>query len=490
MARTKQLCKNMKIKILAILLFLSVGAATKAADQALIDMAAMRDTATLDIQVLQDWHLVDGQVQTRQKLINIWVGELVPGKAYRVPVRLIVPADRKAKGFHLTGGNSLEGIRRDAGIRGVDAELIQGGVGLVRTMVQVLRQSEQGELGEAAYRRFIKTLDPKHSIQYWGWPATLMRAITAAYAEADYFDPGKVAMSGGSKNGATPSAAILHDDRMTAVHSAVGPIWDSPLRLCDRQAWDDLNAFNRSYAKRTGESEKRSHPFLGGTYGPVYNRDALAAGHNWEALQTLALRMADHVFVSRHLDRLNDRNVDLYFHPGTHDFVAFDIAWGGRHHPQIPIYYKANSGHGQKKGHPKAERNQQNKAAFLLRHFFPEKVEPLLEAPSIEYHRSENRLSISVKFKPGSKAESGRIWWIYDRGPDGSAAYLAELIPDDNWADMTREKGAWIAEIKLDPQATQIDFFSNHRKTISHGPKQYPTYISSPYTRVPLRPTN
>ena len=34
--------------------------------------------------------------------------------------------------------------------------------------------------------------------------------------------------------------AIIHDQRMTAVHASVSPIWDSPLRLCDREAWDTL----------------------------------------------------------------------------------------------------------------------------------------------------------------------------------------------------------------------------------------------------------
>ncbi len=44
------------------------------------------------------------------------------------------------------------------------------------------------ELGDEMNRRFIETLDPHYSIQHWGWPATLMRAITAAYAETDYFE--------------------------------------------------------------------------------------------------------------------------------------------------------------------------------------------------------------------------------------------------------------------------------------------------------------
>jgi len=76
----------------------------------------------------------------------------------------------------------------------------------------------------ASEERFARTLNAHDKIQYWAWPATMMRAVTTAYAERDHFQVGKVAMSGGSKNGATPSMAIIHDDRMTAVHATVSPI--------------------------------------------------------------------------------------------------------------------------------------------------------------------------------------------------------------------------------------------------------------------------
>jgi len=302
-----------------------------------------------------------------------------------------------------------------------------------------------------------------------------MRAVTAAHSETGHFEIGKVAMSGGSKNGATPSMAILHDQRMTAVHASVSPIWDSPLRLCDRKAWDELEA----------TAGPMKHFFLGGHFGPIFNREALAAGRTWKDLQTFAHDTSDGVFVSRNIDALRARDVDLLFHPGTHDFVAFDLAWGGEHHPTLPIYLGANTGHGKKEGHPGKERDEANKAAFLLEHFFDE-VEPLLEAPAIDHRVVDKELKVSVRFKPGSGEESGRIWWIYDRPPDGSPGYLTQLIPDENWADMVFDAASktWRASIELDAKATHIDVFSNHRKTIRHQGKSYPTYISSPYTRV------
>ncbi len=483
------------IRVFLLSLFALAANGSIQAKEPLLNMKELLDTGTLKVKVLKDWHTVRSAVSTRQKLVSIAVGDLLPGREYRVPVRMIVPTERKAKGFHLTGGHQQSRIESDAQPRGVEKDLLEGGVGLVYTMVQVLGQSGQGELGNAARRKFAETLNPRYSIQYWGWPAALIRAATAAYAEKEHFEPGKVALSGGSKNGASPSVAIIHDKRMTAVHASVSPIWDSPLRLCDRKAWDELRKFNESYVEKLKKKDPRlrtsrllRHGFLGGTYGPVYNDEALDAGNKWKDLEALAARLADQVFISRNLKALKDRKVDLFFQPGTHDFVAFDIAWGGKHHPGIPLYLRANSGHGIRERHPAREKDEGNKTAFLLNHFFGGK-DSFLEPPAVTTSLKGKLLSVTVSFKPGSQAESGRIWWMYDRGPDGSAAYIRETFPAEQWKDMKFDAGkkAWTVEIDLAAGASRIDFFSNHRKTIRHGSEKHSSYLSSPYTRVELK---
>ena len=438
------------------------------------DMEAILDPSTLDIEVLEDWHPVDGPVATRQKLVSINVGEMWPGQDYRVPVRMIVPADRKAKGFHLTGGHTPKKLNIEFRLDTVKQKLIKGGVGLVYTVVQEPGSYGERELGHESERRFAESLNPRHKIQYWAWPATLMRAITTAFAESDHFEPGKVAVSGGSKNGASPSMAIIHDQRMTAVHATVSPIWDSPLRLCDPDA-----------RTRHLENGGKQRGFSGGHFGPNFNQRALDAGHSWEELEKFATAISDDVFISRNLKQLRERNVDMLFHPGTHDFVAYDLAWGGKHHPDIPLYLGANTGHG-KKGHPELEREQDNLAAFLLRHFFPEAVEPLLESPKVETQVDGDSLHVTVRFPEGSKEEIGRIWWILNRAPDGSPGYLQEMIPSENSKAMTRnsETGAWQVTIPFESDADRIDFFSNHRKTLEFEDYTFPTYLSTRYTRV------
>lgn len=441
-------------------------------------MEAIRDPSTLEVEVLKDWHVVNGPVPTRQKLISINVGEIWEGQDYRLPVKMVVPHDRKARGFHLTGGSSPKKLKIDFRPRGYQEELIKGGVGLVTTVVQEPGTYGERDLANASEARFAKSLNPHYKIQYWAWPATLMRAITAAYAEKDHFEVGKVAVTGSSKNGASPSMAIIHDERMTAVHATVSPIWDSPLRLCDPEA-------RRIHEAAGG----RQRGFSGGHYGPNFNQRALDAGHSWDELETFAKTISDSVFISRNLPALRKRGVEMLFHPGTHDMVAYDLAWGGLHHPTIPIYLGANTGHGGK-GHPQTERNQANKTAFVLRHFFADQIKaPLLSPPVVKTVVENQKLTVRVRFPENSGEESGRIWWINDRAPDGSPGYLKALIPDENTAEMKRDDqtGEWTATIDRGDAVSHIDVFSNHRKTISYKGFKHPTYISSPYTRVKFR---
>jgi hypothetical protein len=60
------------------------------------------------------------------------------------------------------------------------------------------------------------------------------------------------------------------------------------------------------------------------------------------------------------------------------------------------------------------------------------------------------------------------------------------MIPDNQTMEMERQGNQWTATIKLDPKAKQIDFFSNHRKTLRYKETTHRTYMSSPYTRVQL----
>ena len=111
----------------------------------------------------------------------------------------------------------------------------------------------------------------------------------------------------------------------------------------------------------------------------------------------------------------------------------------------------------------------------------------MLEPPKVESKVKDKTLEVTVTFTNDSKEESGRIWWIFDRAPDGSPNYISEMIPDNQTMEMKRQGSQWTATINLDPKAKRIDFFSNHRKTLRYKESPYRTYMSSPYTRVNLK---
>ena len=443
------------------------------------------DETTLDTKVLQDWHTFGA---TRQKLIEINVAEWWPGQDYRIPVRLIVPLEGKARGFSITGSNAYEGLMEDTRPTEFQDKLLAGGVGVVQTHVKAFRQipGKQG-LEQKMQRMFAKDLNPRYTV-LWMWSMTLMRATTAAYAETDYFEKGKVAGSGSSKNGMSPATALINDVRFTATCSNHAPAYFSPTRRGEKKENTKAEEVNNAFfeAVKAGNIElnqKRAKFYQRVMVGAEGGMGQMArkAGKSMDEMQRFADRLWSSVCVMENWDRLMDRGVDVLFEPGTHDYVAYDILWGAQNHPQLPVYHQPNGGHDQTP-HIAAAKDEQNRYAFLWNHFFG--GDPLLSPPTSRYQVIGNKLMIEVRFKDGPQPESGRIWWIYDRAPAGSAPFLHERIPEDQWTDMQLDEktNAWTAIIPLKEGASRIDFFTNHGNE-SNG---YQQYLSSPYTRVEL----
>jgi hypothetical protein len=89
----------MKFTKVWLLIGMGLGVVTAPAAE-LFDMAAIRDASTLDVKVLKDWYPVRGEVMTRQKLITIRVGELVPGKG--IPITCAVDCTTRPQGQGLS----------------------------------------------------------------------------------------------------------------------------------------------------------------------------------------------------------------------------------------------------------------------------------------------------------------------------------------------------------------------------------------------------
>ncbi len=476
--------------ILAALTIVAASVTTHAADSAMncgmFNTEEILDAGTLDIEILQDWHVDKPTGSTRQKLIEINVAEWWPGQDYRIPVRMMVPLEGKAQGFHITGGNPAEALMSDKRPSDFEAKLLAGGVGIVKTVVKPLeRIPEKQGLEQEMGRLFLKDLNPRYTT-IWIWSMTLMRATTAAYAEVDHFEKGKVAGSGGSKNGVSPATALINDERFTATCSDVAFAWASPTRRLDREELAKVEEANRVFfeAVKAGDvalNRQRAAWYQAKMVGSKTSIHELAvrAGRSWDEVHAFADCILGRLCVTENWDRLRGRDVHLFFQPGTHDYVAYDILWGARNYPELPVYYRPGGGHNQTP-HGAAEDDSQNLQAFLWHHFFG--GEPLLKPPTSSYKVDQGQLRVSVNFREGPQPTSGRIWWMYDRAPAGSAPFLHERIPEEQWMEMRcdAETGTWTAAIPLKDGCSRIDFFSNHGLEVNG----YKHYLSSPYTRV------
>ena len=480
----------LRTRLVAISLFVICASSFKLSGLAapanpLFSTEEILDESTLDIKILEDWHPVGA---TRQKLIEINVANWWPGQDYRIPVRMIVPLEGKAKGFSITGANPLETLMKDTRPSDFQAKLLAAGVGIVKTHVKAFRQipGKRG-LEQKMGRQFMKDLNPRYTT-LWIWSMTLMRATTAAYAETSHFEKGKVAGSGSSKNGMSPAVALINDERFTATCSNHAFAYYSSTRRGGRDARAKAEEANKVFFEAVKAGDIDLDPQRGKLYQRVMvklessmNQMAQKAGKSMDEMQNFSERLMSSVCVAENWDRLMERGVDVLFQPGTHDYVAYDILWGAQKHPQLPVYYEPSGGHSQTP-HVATAKDEQNRDAFLWHHFFG--GDPLLKPPTSSHKIDKDKLNVSVSFNKGPQSKSGRIWWIYDRAPAGSAPFLHVQIPEDQWADMERDPktGSWTATIPLQEGASRVDFFTNH----GHMSNGYQQYLSSPYTRVEL----
>ena len=154
-------------------------------------------------------------------------------------------------------------------------------------------------------------------------------------------------------------------------------------------------------------------------------------------------------------------------------------AWHGRASSRSSYLHPPNGGHG-RAGHPQAPSKDVDPA------FFAEQLhgdEQVLETPEIATAIVGETLEVTVTFPEGGEPEDSRIFWMYDRGPDGSAWYLYELFPEDNWLTMTGDASTWTASIALEPGRSSIDIVTTHTVTLDEGIMP----ISAPYTRISIK---
>ena len=439
-------------------------------------MPTMTDTSTLDVVVIEDWHIdtIDGT--TRQKLINIHVDDWWEGVEIRVPVRFVIPLQGTAKGFIINGSGLNENPGDDESMSASDRVALDAGAGVVTTKIKSLGYYPELPQTAQLRDRFGETLDWRYTELYL-WGAIMMRSITAAFDD-DLFETGPVIAYGNSKNGITPLISSIHDVRVTAARSTHAFTTYTPIRAHDSEAIAEVEAANQNFADARADGlPEGDQPWS--YYSKGFQNLIQAAGKfGWTTAEVLTAldRVADDLYVSENWDELMARGVEIFNLPGSHDWVAYDVPGTGEIMPGLRSYIVPNGGHG-RGGHPQAPSNDVDAA------FFAEQLTDTdggLETPEISTVINGDLLEVAVTFSEGGEPEDSRIFWMYDRGPDGSAWYLYELFPEDNWLTMSGNGSTWTASITLEAGRSSIDLVTTHTVTLPEGVMP----ISAPYTRV------
>ena len=96
-------------------------------------MPTLTDTSTLDVVVIEPWHVDSIDGTTRQKLIDIHVDDWWEGVEIRVPVRLVVPLNGTVEGFVISGSGLNEQSDGDEPVSASDRIALDAGAGVVTT---------------------------------------------------------------------------------------------------------------------------------------------------------------------------------------------------------------------------------------------------------------------------------------------------------------------------------------------------------------------
>ena len=310
----------------------------------------------------------------------------------------------------------------------------------------------------------------------------MMRTITAAFHD-DLFRPGPVIAYGNSKNGISPFISSIHDERITAVRSTHAFAALSPLRARDSSTVSTVVAADVDFDEaRAAGLPQGDQPWdyyeKGFRSNAEFMDEVRAVGWSETEIQASFSRVADDLYVSENWDQLGARGVDIFSLPGSHDWVAYDVPSTSNILPDLRTYIVPNGGHG-RPGHPEAPGRDVDAAFFAEQLFGASRG---LETPNISTAVNGTSLEVVVTFPAGGVPEDSRIFWMYDRRPEGSSWYLYELFPEENWAVMTGEGSVWTSTITLESGRTSIDLITSHTVTVNG----YIIPISAPYTRVVL----
>ncbi len=435
------------------------------------DMASVRDVSTLETRVIEDWKPLAKDPSLRSKLVEITVCEWWPVQKVRLPVAMLAPADKVCTNLLIENMSLAPKVPMPAGAK--LRLLKEHGVGLVFIgMVPITDMEPVGKLHLLMEEHFVRTKDARYT-PAWIWGLSDMRALTAAIAEKDVFQPKKVLTTGGSKRGVATAASCIADDRITAMMPVVAPIIDSPggpyvegtLDPKITKMDDDFLAAMQSevgrkamLVRQKARSDERltleSVKAAGWSDAEIKAASSLA----WEVCRT-----------TNYLDALRKRGVEILYCDGSNDNVSPGLIELGEKFPQLPVYIMPGGQHGGAKeaGFTKPVASQpdvdENLYAFAMHHFFG--TRRLVGSPrlTVAPEKGTHRCTVSVVFPDGTEPQANDLFWSVNRHPDYT--FLMEF---DEWKSAPLQKtgnGSYKGEVTLDGDVKTVDFISVHRHT-------------------------
>lgn len=458
------------------------------------EMSEVRDAATLETHVIEDWHPWVKDAAVRQKLIEITVCEWWPGQKVRLPVTLIAPA---------AGGPCRNVIVGNAGVElkaaapaGAMLRLVkEKGVGLALIgMTTIDAMPPLGQLDVGMKKHFLETKDARYT-PAWIWGMSDMRALTAAIAERDAFQPTKALATGGSKRGVATAAAGIADDRFTAIMPVVAPIIDPPggpyvegLRPVE------ITRANEQFLKDLAAGKIANAPST--AVEPLVSRDQIRAAERitvaearqagWtdedmKAASTLAWEVCR---TTNYLPELKKRGLEIFYNEGSNDNVGPGLRELGRRFPELPIYVVPGGQHGGAKtaGFAKQVGSlpevDENLYAFARHHFFGDRPMPSPPTVTQKWDAGAHRLQVTVSLPDRLEPQQNELWWSVNRQPDYTHAMEYDLW---NSAPLRQTApGEYAGEVPLDEKTRTVDFVSVHAHTAAGSTLTY----SSPLIRA------
>ncbi len=442
-------------------------------------MASVRDASTLETRVIEDWKPLAKDPTLRSKLVEITVCEWWPGQKVRLPVAMLAPADKVCTNVLIENMALAPKVPVPTGAK--LRLLKEHGVGLVFIgMVPITDMEPVGKLHLMMEEHFVQTKDARYT-PAWIWGLSDMRALTAAMAEKEVFQPKKVLTTGGSKRGVATAASCIADDRITAMMPVVAPIIDSPGGPYVEGTLDPaITKMNEEFianmpseigrnamlVRQKARSDERltleSVTAAGWSEAEIKDASSLA----WEVCRT-----------TNYLDALKKRSVDILYCQGSNDNVSPGLLKLGdnKAFSGLPVYIMPGGQHGGAKeaGFTKPVASQpdvdDNLYAFAMRHFFG--VHKLIPRPNmvVKWDKEKHQFSILVWLVDPVEPESNELFYSVNRHPDYSMQ-----MEFDEWKSVPMEKVTptkkstgtrYKTEITIEGDVKTVDFISVHKHT-------------------------